>query len=86
MAISQLVEKIKALETSAGENAKLNIALSLEQISRTLRRESSSKPETNAPRKELLGTILKTVSRGRGTLGNIAQQMRPKLESPGTSS
>ncbi|MDA4118044.1 MAG: response regulator [Thaumarchaeota archaeon] len=80
IAISQLAEKIKALETSPGENANFNSALSLEQISRTLRRESSSKPESDAPRKELLETILKTVSRGRGTLGNIAQQMRPKLE------
>ena len=81
LAIKQLVDKIHSLESLPASSRTTNSRRSLELVfAKSQRKEGSNHLSQEPPRKELLDLILKTVSRGRATLGNIAQQMRPRID------
>jgi response regulator RpfG family c-di-GMP phosphodiesterase len=81
LAIKQLVDKINSLESLPASSRTTNSGRSVELVfAKTQRKEGANHLSQEPPRKELLDLILKTVSRGKATLGNIAQQMRPRID------
>jgi DNA-binding NtrC family response regulator len=80
MEIQRLAEKIKAVKSIPPlTSSTADRAQTLELLTKELKKEEvkSSQPR---PRKELLELIMTTLEHGRGTLANISQRMRPKLE------